>query len=116
MYRPANPAAITTASKFWVPTGVTMVEKQAVTPAGKVDRAGAWQRSIAICGCGDPVECRILESVEVTVGPERLDLGGVRQQIVLATLLLNPNTVVTAGRLETAIYGEDLPPTSRSQV
>ena len=47
-----------------------MVEKQAVTPAGKVDRAGAWQRSIAICGCGDPVEFRILGSVEVTVGPE----------------------------------------------
>jgi|ERR1022692_483254 hypothetical protein len=71
MYRPANPAAITTASKFWVPTGVTMVEKQAVTPAGKVDRAGAWQWSIAICGCGDPVEFRILGSVEVTVGRER---------------------------------------------
>jgi DNA-binding SARP family transcriptional activator len=66
--------------------------------------------------CGDPVEFRILGPVEVTVGPERLELGGARQRIVLATLLLNPDTVVTAGRLETAIYGEDPPLTSRSQV
>ena len=50
------------------------------------------------------------------VGAERLELGGTRQQIVLATLLLSANSLVTVGRLQEAIYGEDLPPTSRSQV
>ncbi|MGH3289538.1 MAG: BTAD domain-containing putative transcriptional regulator [Streptosporangiaceae bacterium] len=49
------------------------------------------------------------------MGSERLELGGARQQIVLATLLLSANSVVSVGRLEEAIYGEDLPPTSRSQ-
>ena len=49
------------------------------------------------------------------MGPERLELGGAREQVVLAMLLLNPNRVVTVDRLLEAIYGEDLPPTSRSQ-
>ena len=59
---------------------------------------------------------RILGPLEIEVGPERLELGGTRQQIVIATLLLNPNRVVTTDRLLEAIYGEDLPSTSRSQV
>jgi DNA-binding SARP family transcriptional activator/Tfp pilus assembly protein PilF len=46
---------------------------------------------------------------------ERLELGGARQQTVLATLLLSPNKVVTLDRLLEAVYGEDLPPTSRAQ-
>ena len=49
------------------------------------------------------------------MGPERLELGGAREQIVLAMLLLSANRVVTVDRLLEAIYGEDLPPTSRSQ-
>ncbi len=61
------------------------------------------------------MEFRILGPLEVAVGSERLELGGPRQQIVVATLLLSANSVVTVGRLEEAIYGEDLPPTSRSQ-
>lgn len=58
---------------------------------------------------------RILGPLEVVAGSERLELGGVRQQIVMATLLLNANRVVTMDRLLEAIYGEDLPSTSRSQ-
>lgn len=58
---------------------------------------------------------RILGPLEVMTGSERLELGGTRQQIVMATLLLSANRVVTTDRLLTAIYGEDLPPTSRSQ-
>src|SRR5262249_29803182 len=46
---------------------------------------------------------------------ERLELRGARQQIVVATLLLSANKLVTMGRLLEAIYGEDLPPTARSQ-
>ena len=49
------------------------------------------------------------------MGPERLELGGAREQIVLAMLLLNANRVVTVDRLVEAIYGEDLPLTSRAQ-
>jgi DNA-binding SARP family transcriptional activator/tetratricopeptide (TPR) repeat protein len=60
-------------------------------------------------------EFRILGPLEVLAGPRRLELGGARQQIVLAMLLLNANGVVGVGRLEQAIYGEDLPPTSRTQ-
>jgi DNA-binding SARP family transcriptional activator len=62
------------------------------------------------------VEFKILGPLEVCAGSQRLDPGGFRQQIVLATLLLSANTVVTAGRLQEAIYGDALPPTSRSQV
>src|SRR5579871_6735021 len=54
-------------------------------------------------------------ALEVAEGAERLGLGGPRQEIVLATLLLSANHVVSIGRLQEAIYGEDLPPTSRSQ-
>jgi DNA-binding SARP family transcriptional activator len=43
-------------------------------------------------------------------------VGGVRQQTVLAMLLLSAGHVVTMDRLLRGIYGEDLPPTSRSQV
>lgn len=58
---------------------------------------------------------RILGPLEIVAGSERLELGGTRQQIVIATLLLSANQVVTTDRLLGAIYGEDLPPTSRSQ-
>jgi DNA-binding SARP family transcriptional activator len=61
------------------------------------------------------MEFRILGPLEVAVGSERLELTGVRQQIVLATLLLNANHMVSVDRLLEAVYGEDPPPTSRSQ-
>ena len=61
------------------------------------------------------MEFRILGPLEVAAGSDRLELGGPRQQVVLATLLLSANNLVTLGKLQEAIYGEDLPPTSRSQ-
>jgi DNA-binding response OmpR family regulator len=64
---------------------------------------------------GEPVEFRILGPLEVQAGSSRLDLGGVRQQTVLAMLLLSAGHVVTMDRLLRAVHGEDLPPTSRSQ-
>jgi DNA-binding SARP family transcriptional activator/tetratricopeptide (TPR) repeat protein len=57
----------------------------------------------------------ILGPLEVVAGSYRLELGGTRQQIVVATLLLSANRVVTMDRLLEAIYGENLPPTARSQ-
>ena len=62
------------------------------------------------------MDFRILGPLEVMAGPERLELGGGRQHIVMAMLLLSANSVVSVGRLQVAIYGEDLPPTSRSRV
>jgi DNA-binding SARP family transcriptional activator len=61
------------------------------------------------------VEFRILGPLELAADLRRLDLGGARQQIVIATLLLSANRVVTMDRLLEAIYGEDLPPTCRAQ-
>ncbi len=65
---------------------------------------------------GEPVEFRILGPLEVQADSSRLDLGGVRQQAVLAMLLLSAGHVVPLDRLLRAVYGEELPPTARSQV
>jgi DNA-binding SARP family transcriptional activator len=62
------------------------------------------------------VEFRILGALEVRAGSQRLDLGGSRQQTVLAMLLLSAGHVVTTDRLLEAVYGEDLPSTARSQM
>jgi DNA-binding SARP family transcriptional activator len=64
----------------------------------------------------DAAEFRILGPLEVGIGTHRLELGGTRQQVVLAMLLLNANGVVSVDRLEEAVYGEDPPPTARAQV
>ncbi len=60
-------------------------------------------------------EFRILGPLEVLADSRRLELGGSRQQIVLAMLLLNANGVVSVDRLEEAVYGEEPPPTARTQ-
>ncbi|HEV2635146.1 MAG TPA: BTAD domain-containing putative transcriptional regulator [Actinocrinis sp.] len=62
------------------------------------------------------MEFRILGPIEVVCGARRLEIAGVRQQAALATLVLAANRVVTVERLLEAIYGQDLPPTGRSQV
>lgn len=62
------------------------------------------------------VEFRILGPLEITGGNERVEFHGARQQIIVATLLLNANRPVTIDRLLEAVYGEDLPRTARSQV
>jgi DNA-binding SARP family transcriptional activator/tetratricopeptide (TPR) repeat protein len=62
------------------------------------------------------MEFGILGPLEIIAGPGQIQLGGTRQEIVIATLLLNANRVVTMERLLEAIYGENLPPTCRSQV
>jgi DNA-binding SARP family transcriptional activator len=71
-------------------------------------------QSVMSCS-GALVEFRVLGPLELAAGSRRLDLGGARQQIVVATLLLGANRVVTMDRLLEAIYGEDLPPTCRAQ-
>lgn len=62
------------------------------------------------------MEFKILGPLEITTGSRRLELGGVRRQITVATLLLGVNKIVTVDRLLEAIYGESMPMTSRSQI
>ncbi|MEU6740140.1 AfsR/SARP family transcriptional regulator [Streptosporangium sandarakinum] len=62
------------------------------------------------------MEFRVLGALEVTADGQRVDLGGIRQQTVLAVLLLDANRTVATGRLMEAIYGDDPPATSRAQV
>jgi DNA-binding SARP family transcriptional activator/tetratricopeptide (TPR) repeat protein len=61
------------------------------------------------------VEFRVLGPLEVLAGDRRIDLGGSRQQIVLACLILEANRVVPIARLIDAIYGNDVPSTARVQ-
>jgi len=62
------------------------------------------------------VDFKILGPLDVTASQHRLELHGARQQILVAMLLLSANRVVPVNRLIEAIYGEDCPPTARSQV
>ncbi len=62
-----------------------------------------------------PAEFRILGPLEIVTSAGRLELGGTRQKIVLATLLLGANRVVTLDRLMEAVYGDRPPATARSQ-
>ncbi|BCJ41905.1 hypothetical protein GCM10010168_88020 [Actinoplanes ianthinogenes] len=58
----------------------------------------------------------ILGILEVLFGESQVELGGQRQQIILATLALEANRVIRVTRLMEALYGDDLPSTSRVQV
>jgi DNA-binding SARP family transcriptional activator len=59
-----------------------------------------------------PVEFRILGPLAVSAGGRALDLGGQRQQRILAALLLNPNRVVALPDLVAAAWDADPPPTA----
>jgi DNA-binding SARP family transcriptional activator/predicted negative regulator of RcsB-dependent stress response len=52
------------------------------------------------------VEFNLLGSLEVIVDGRRADLGGRKQQMVLAVLLLNRNRVVSTDRLIDVLWGE----------
>ncbi|MEU3457152.1 BTAD domain-containing putative transcriptional regulator [Micromonospora sp. NPDC006766] len=58
----------------------------------------------------------ILGILEVLIGESQLELGGQRQQIILSMLALESNRVIRVARLAEALYGDDLPSTSRVQV
>lgn len=62
------------------------------------------------------VEYRILSPLEATVDSTPLNLGGIRQQTVLAALLLDANRVVSIDRLVRAVYEEAPPATARAQL
>ncbi|MGW2842060.1 BTAD domain-containing putative transcriptional regulator [Streptomyces sp. NPDC001493] len=62
------------------------------------------------------VRFSLLGALRASVGSTDLKLGGARQRIVLATLLLNANQAVSPERLITAVYGEAPPTTARAQL
>jgi DNA-binding SARP family transcriptional activator len=61
------------------------------------------------------VEYRILGALEVSADGRALDLGGSRQQRVLAALLLSPDRVVPLARMIEAGWGGDPPATVERQ-
>ena len=56
------------------------------------------------------VEFRILGSIEVGDGDQRVDLGGLRERTLLARLLLAAGQVVSADRIAEDIWAGDPPP------
>jgi len=58
----------------------------------------------------------VLGPLEVTVGGERLSLGGRRQERLLALLLLNANSAMTPAQVIDALWEDAPPATARSQV
>ncbi len=58
------------------------------------------------------MEFRILGPLEVLENGQALDLGGQKQRIVLAVLLLGPNRVVSQQRLIDALWEEEPPETA----
>jgi DNA-binding SARP family transcriptional activator len=59
------------------------------------------------------VEFRILGTLDASVGLGSVDLGGRRQQLVLAVLLDHANETVGTDELIDAVWGEAPPPTAR---
>ncbi|WP_236003861.1 AfsR/SARP family transcriptional regulator [Nonomuraea antri] len=54
--------------------------------------------------------------LEAVLDGRSVALGGVRQQTILAALLLAPTRTASMGRLVESLYGDSPPPTARSQV
>jgi DNA-binding SARP family transcriptional activator len=60
------------------------------------------------------MEFRVLGPLEVSYTGRRVPIGGPKQRIVLAHLVLSANRVVTVERLIDAIWGEEPPDTARN--
>jgi predicted ATPase/DNA-binding SARP family transcriptional activator len=58
------------------------------------------------------MEFRILGPLEVRAGDRPVALGGAKPRALLATLALHANQPVSAERLATAVWGEDVPPSA----
>lgn len=62
------------------------------------------------------LQFRLLGPLEVVVDGRPAALGGQKQRALLATLLLEPNRVVSADRLIDAVWGEIPPETARNTI
>jgi predicted ATPase/DNA-binding SARP family transcriptional activator len=63
-----------------------------------------------------PTQFRLLGPLEVEVDGGPVALGGQKQRALLATLLLEPNRIVSGDRLIDAVWGEIPPETARNTV
>ncbi|MET7334491.1 BTAD domain-containing putative transcriptional regulator [Nonomuraea sp. NPDC005650] len=59
---------------------------------------------------------RVLGPLEVLAGEGRVSMGGARQRVILAMLLLNSGQVISIDRIAEAVWGDRPPPTARRQV
>ena len=57
---------------------------------------------------GPPTECRVLGPLEVRVGGQPVNLGGRKQRLVLATLLLAAGRAVSTDRLIDVVWGDEV--------
>jgi DNA-binding SARP family transcriptional activator len=73
-------------------------------------------QSGCLCGKTGTVEFRILGPLEVLDEGEPVPLGTLKERIVLATLLLHSNEVVSRTRLIDELWGESPPPTAKKAV
>lgn len=64
----------------------------------------------------DPIEYRLLGSLEIVVGDRNLQISSARQRIVLAMLLLQANKVVPVRQLVDAVWDDNPPVTAKSQI
>ena len=78
--------------------------------AGKPSTAAIG--SPGVCGMAHLVEFRLLGALEVVIAGRPVILGGPRQQVVLATLLVSHPYPVSSDRLIDAVWGDDPPPTA----
>ena len=62
------------------------------------------------------MEFGILGPLEVRDGGRRIEIGGKRERVVLALLLLHANELVTSDQLLDALYGEHPPRTARTSL
>src|SRR3569833_160431 len=66
--------------------------------------------------CGPRFEFRVLGHLEIIVRGSLLTVGPLKQRALLAYLLLHPNQVVPAGRLDEALWGADPPRTAKQSL
>jgi WD40 repeat protein/DNA-binding SARP family transcriptional activator len=62
------------------------------------------------------MRARVLGPLEVTDGAHRPNLGGPKQRLVLAHLLMRANSVVSTDVLIQEVWGDDPPPAARSSL
>lgn len=62
------------------------------------------------------IQYRLLGCVEVHGMEKQVDIGGPKRRTVLATFLLQPNTVIPDERLIDMVWGQDPPRSARSQL
>ena len=83
-------------------------------PRQPIGETGSTQRTEVVNGTR--LDFRILGPLEVLADGERIAVGGPRQRVVLAMLLLAPNRIVSIDRLTEAVWNGHPPATSRTQL